>query len=199
MSYYPESISELFLRPRNAGEVHEADAVGDTGSLVCGAALRLTMRVDALSHRITEAKFKAAGCGYLMAAASILTEIIKDMTIEEAASLTSQVEEIMAENLGRFPFDKQHCASLCRDALGAAITGYRTLPESVWTGEEALICTCFAVSEKTIEEAIETYALHTVEQVTRACRAGAGCGSCRPLIEDILDDYWRTASLWRQE
>ncbi len=199
MSYYPESINEFFLRPRNAGDVHEADAVGDTGSLTCGAALRLTMRVDALSHQIMEAKFKAAGCGYLIAAASVLTEVIADITIEEASSLTSQLEEIIAERLGQFPNGKQHCASLCRDALGAAITGYRTLPQTEWIGDEALICTCFAVPEKTIEQVIQVSALHTVEQVTGACNAGGGCGSCQPLIEDIIDDYWRTESLGLSE
>jgi NifU homolog involved in Fe-S cluster formation len=192
VSYYPENIREFFLHPRNVGEVHEADAVGDTGSLTCGAILRLTIKVDALSHKVTDAKFKAAGCGYLIAAASVLTELIEGITMEEAVSLTSIAEEVISERLGQFPPEKKHCATLCRDALGAAITGYRTSPQTEWIGDEALICTCFAVSEKTIEQAIQTASLHTVEQVTRACNAGAGCGSCHPLIEDIIEDYMRT-------
>jgi NifU-like protein len=191
MSFYAAHIGKLFLEPRNVGEVHEADAIGDTGSLVCGAALRLTLKVDARSHQITEAKFKAAGCGYLIAAASVMTELISDITVEEASSLTVMLEDVIAEHLGDFPSEKQHCAALCRDALGAAITGHRTSLQTEWTGDEALICTCFGVSEKTIEQHIQTDALHTIEQVTFACNAGGGCGSCHPLIEDILDDYWR--------
>lgn len=195
MSFYPKHINEYFLRPRNVGEVHEADAVGNTGSPVCGAAVRLTLRIDASSRKITEAKFKAAGCGYLIAAASVLTEILNDLTIAEATTLPTLLESIVAEQLGEFPLQKQHCATLCRDALGAAITAYRTSSQTEWNGDEALICTCFGVSEQTIERVIESAALHTVEQVTRACNAGGGCGSCHPLIEDILDDYWRTMNL----
>lgn len=191
MPYYPESINELFLRPRNAGEIHEASAIGDTGSLVCGAGLRLTLRVDALSHRITEARFKAAGCGYLIAAASVMTEMLAEITIEEAASLTSMLEEALIEQLGKFPAEKAHCAALCRDALGAALTGYRASASIEWAGDEALICTCFGVSERAIEEAIQASSLATVAEVTRACNAGAGCGSCHPLIEDILENYLR--------
>lgn len=195
MSYYAGQVRQLFLHPRNVGEVHEADAIGDTGSLVCGAALRLTLKVDARSHHITEAKFKAAGCGYLIAAASVTTEFLSGITVEEATSLTAMLEDVIAEHLCDFPSEKQHCAALCRDALGAAMTGYRTSLQTEWTGDEALICTCFGVSEKTIEQHIQTDALHTIDQVTAACNAGGGCGSCHPLIEDILDDYWRTQEL----
>ncbi len=192
MSYYAGRIRELFLRPRNVGEVHEADAIGDTGSLRCGAALRLTIKVDPHTRRITGAKFKAAGCGYLIAASSLLTELLQDITMEEAASLTAMLEETIEEHLQEFPTDKKHCAVLCRDALGAAVTAYRTSSSTEWTGDEALICTCFGISEKTIEQVIRADSMHAVEQVTRACNAGAGCGSCHPLIEDILDDYLRT-------
>lgn len=195
MPIYAGRIRELFLRPRNVGEIFEADAIGDTGSLTCGAALRLTLKVDALSHHITDAKFKAAGCGYLFAAASVMTWMLKDITVEEASSLTATLEEILTEHLGMFPPDKQHCATLCRDALGAAMTGYRTASQTEWTGDEALICTCFGVSENTIERVIQSGSLRTIEQVTGTCNAGGGCGSCHPLIEDILDDYWRTGGL----
>lgn len=195
MSYYPPRINEYFQRPLNVGEAHEADAIGDTGSLRCGAVLRLTLKLDATSHKITEAKFKAAGCGYLIAAASVMTEMLIELTIEEAASLTVMLEEALSERLEKFPTGREHCALLCRDALGAALTAYRTQAHTEWSGDEALICTCFGVSEGTIEQTISSGSLTTVEQVTRACNAGAGCGSCHPLIEDIIDDYWRQINL----
>ena len=69
---------------------------------------------------------------------------------------------------------------------------YRQTTLEEWAGEEVLICTCFGVSEKTIERVIQTCSLHTVKEVTRACNAGGGCGSCHPLIEDILEGYWRS-------
>jgi NifU-like protein len=188
MSYYPGPISEHFFNPRNVGEVESEDACGDVGSLVCGAVVRLSLKIDAATHRITGAKFKAAGCGFLVAAASVLTEHIEGMVVGEAARLMT--EEIV-EKLQGVPQDRTHCVSLCLEALHAAAVDYRRATLEEWTGEEALICTCFGVSEKSIERAIQTRSLSTVEQVTSSCNAGGGCGSCLPLIEDILEDYLR--------
>ena len=189
VSYYPLVISDHFANPRNVGEVSGEDAYGDTGSLVCGAVVRLSLKIDAASHRITEAKFKAAGCGFLIASGSLLTEMVEGMVLGEAARLDGSE---LAEKLCAVPADKLHCVALCCEALHEAAVLYRRTTLEEWIGEEALICTCFGVSEKTIERVIHTRSLHTVEQVTRACNAGGGCGSCQPLIEDILEDYWRS-------
>jgi NifU-like protein len=192
MPYYPDRINDHFLDPRNVGEVESEDAFGDTGSLICGAVVRLSLKIDAASHRITEAKHRTVGCGFLIASASLLTEIIEGMVVGEAASLS---ESEIAEKFGAggvVPQDKLHCVALCCEALHEAAVHYRQTTLEEWTGEEALICTCFGVSEKSIERMIAARSLHTIEQVTRACDAGGGCGSCHPLIEDILGDYWRT-------
>ena len=192
VSFYAGRIQELFLSPLNVGEADYSTATGEVGSLVCGASLRLTIKLDPSSRVITDARFKAAGCGYLIAAASILTETLKELTLEEASVLPTLLEGEFDEQLGKFPAEKRHCAMLCRDALGSAITAFRATSATEWVGDEALICTCFGVSETTIEGVIEAASLRTVEQVTAACNAGGGCGSCQPLIEDILDDYLRT-------
>jgi NifU-like protein len=189
MSYYPARINEHFLNPRNVGEVEGADAVGEKGSFTCGALLRLSLKIDARSQMITDAKFKATACGFLIASASVLTETIKDVAIGRAARLP---ESAITDWLGGLPNDRTHCAALCREALHAALANYHNATREEWTGDEALICTCFCVSEKSIESVIHSRSLRTIEQVTRACNAGGGCGSCHPLIEDILDDYWRT-------
>jgi NAD(P)H-nitrite reductase large subunit len=104
------------------------------------------------------------------------------------------LDAVFTDHLGTFPPEKQHCAFLCRDALGSAITLFRTSTFTEWAGDEVLICTCFGVAEKTIERVIQSASLRSVEQVTSACNAGGGCGSCHPLIEDILDDYLRTGN-----
>jgi NifU-like protein len=189
MPYYPDRINQHFLNPRNVGEAEDADAVGEAGALICGAILRLTLKIDAGQQRITEAKFKAIGCGFLIASASVLTETIKEMAISRAAMLP---ESAITDWFEELPLDRKHCAALCREALHAALSNYHNATREEWMGDEALICTCFAVSEKTIEHAIRARSLQTIEQVTRACNAGGGCRSCHPLILDILDDYWRT-------
>jgi NifU-like protein len=189
MSYYPERINEHFLNPRNVGDLPDADAVGEAGSFTCGALLRLSLKIDANAQRIADAKFRATGCGFLIASASALTETIKDLAISRAATLT---ESAITDWFGEMPASKTHCALLCREALLKALANYHSAALGEWTGDEALICTCFGVSEKTIERAVGERSLRTVHEVTRACNAGGGCGSCQPLIVDILEDYWRT-------
>jgi NifU-like protein len=155
--------------------------------------MRISLHIDE-SQRIVEAKFKAAGCSVLVASAELLTNQILGKTTGEAAALCQQVRLIEAQ-LGPIETDRMDCPRLASDALVAAIREYSDAIRDTWEGEQALICTCFGVSERRIEREISTNGLRTVTEVTRACNAGAGCRSCWPLIEDILDDYSRSESI----
>lgn len=177
-------VAEHFLSPRNVGEAAEPDFTGRSASLECGATLRVSIHLDELQH-IAEAKFKAAGCSVLVASLSLLTEEVKGKTTAEAAACGHQ-PEALREHLGICEPAKGHCPALACHALIAAISKYSDETRSEWTGDEALICTCFGVSERTIERQIQEYGLSTVAEVTRSCNAGAGCGSCHQLIEEIL-------------
>ncbi len=178
-------INEHFFDPKNVGNVEDADAVARAGSVTCGATLRISLRVDE-SQRITDAKFKSAGCSHLVAASSLLTEQVKGKTTAEAAVLGQSPQKSVIEELGGWPLDRDHCAALACEALISAVRQYSESVREEWAGDEALICTCFGVSERTIENAIKAGGLLTVAEVTRTCNAGAGCGSCYSLIEDIL-------------
>lgn len=191
MSFYPRLIQQHFDAPRNAGELPDADAIGDVGSLRCGALMRIALKIHAETATIIEARFKTLGCGYLVACASVLTETVKGLPLSRAALLN---EAAITDWFNGLPQDKAHCAVLARETLHAALADYHNARQEEWTGDEALVCTCFGVSEKSIESAINKSALRTISQVTKACNAGGGCRSCHPLIEDILDDYWRTIS-----
>jgi NifU-like protein len=184
------SLTELFLNPRNVGEASQPSFIGRSASFLCGATLRISLHLDD-SQRIVEAKFKAAGCSVLVASASLLTEQVLGKTTGEAASLCRQVR-LIEEQLGPDEIDRIDCPGLACEALVAAIREYSDAIRDSWEGDQALICTCFGVSERRIEQAIHENNLTTVAEVTRACNAGAGCRSCYPLIEDILDDYSRS-------
>jgi NifU-like protein len=192
MPYYPSRINEHFLAPQNVGDIQEADANAEAGSFTCGAILRLSLQIDRAAQTILDAKFKAAGCGYLIASASLMTEIIKGLTTAEAAAASRLLQEALREHFGATPVEKAHCAHLCSEALRESVAHYSQRVRDEWTGEEALICTCFGISEKRIEQRVSENRLRTVGDVTRACNAGGGCGSCHPLIEEILENYWRT-------
>lgn len=186
-------IKEHFFNPRNVGSIRDADAVAGAGSISCGAILRISLRVDE-SQRITDAKFKAAGCSYLVAASSLLTEQIKGKTTAEAAGLGQSPKKSVTDQLCDWPVDRDHCAALACEALIASVKQYSDSVREEWTGDEALICTCFGVSERTIENEIKARGLQTIAEVTKASNAGAGCRSCYSLIQEILDDRCREGS-----
>jgi NifU-like protein len=177
-------LQEHFFSPRNVGELGENSYRGSAGSTSCGAAIRIAIDVDS-SQTVTAIKFKAAGCNVLVATASVLTESAINKTTAEAAELALNVDQI-AESLSDGHREKRTCGRLAGEALLTAITAYSDTIREEWNGDESLICTCFCVSERTIESEIQKGHLSTVLDVTRACSAGGGCRSCWPLIEDML-------------
>jgi NifU-like protein len=179
-------LVELFLSPRNVGEAVAPRFVGRSASFECGASVQISLHIDEL-QKITDAKFKAAGCSVLVASASLLTDQIIGKTTGQAASLGQSVDTLRAQ-FGNLPAERNECPALACEALISAIQGYSDTARDEWEGDEALICTCFCVSERTIEQEIQAAGLKTIAEVTAACNAGAGCRSCYPLIEDILDE-----------
>ncbi len=192
MSFYPPKISAVFQAPKNIGQANGANAVGTNATFICGAVLRFTLRIDGKTKEILEAKFKTNGCGYLIAAAEVLAKKIVGKHLAELHGLDNRILQAHIEDeLGEFETSRKHCLSLSLETLHAAFADFRAAQIEEWTGEKALVCTCFGVSEETIEQVIKNESLATVEEVAGQCNAGGGCGSCQPLIQEILDDLLR--------
>ena len=180
---YTDKVMEYFFKPRNAGYIEDADGLGAVGSLACGDALTLTFKLDA-DGRIADAKFKTFGCASAIASSSVLTEMIKGMTLEEAEKVSNQ--DIVTE-LGGLPEQKMHCSVMGHDALKAAIANYRNKGKPSTPKKGTVVCTCFGVTDEEISEVIRTNNLTTVEQVTNYCKAGGGCGGCHGQIQTLID------------
>jgi len=174
-------LCDHFFHPRNVGDASEPSFTGRSASLNCGAHVRFSIQVDE-AHLISQSRFRAAGCNVLVAAASFLTEQITGMTTADAAAF-AQNPPALSQQLRA---ESEQCVELACNALLDAIREYSNAARDDWAGDEALICTCFFVSERTIEREIQTRGLATVAEVTKACNAGAGCGSCHQLIQEIL-------------
>ena len=180
---YTDKLKDHFFNPRNVGEIEEPDGVGEVGSLACGDALKLTFKLDD-NGRIDDAKFKTFGCASAIATSSVLTEMIKGLTLDEAAKVTNKN---IADYLGGLPEQKMHCSVMGREALEAAIENYQSGGKKKHELEGNVICTCFGVTDKEIERVIRENNLTTVEEVTNYCKAGGGCGGCQSEIEKMIE------------
>ncbi len=177
---YTDKVKDHFLNPRNAGELEDANAVGEVGSMACGDALKLELKVDD-EGKIEDAKFQTFGCASAIASASALTELLKGKTLKEAEKITNQE---IADFLGGLPKEKMHCSVLGRQALEAALADYKGEPQKEQEGE--IVCECFGVTDIEIEKAIRENNLSSVEEVTNYTKAGGGCENCHDTIRELI-------------
>ncbi len=181
---YTDKVKEIFLHPKNVGEIENPDAVGEVGNIVCGDALKLTLKIDRKTDRIVDAKFRTFGCASAIASSSALTELIKGKTTDEALKISNKE---IAEYLGGLPKEKMHCSVMGQESLEAAISNYRgERPPEAEEGE--IVCKCFDVTEKKIRRVIIENNLKSADDVTNFTKAGGGCGECIPEIEKILKE-----------
>jgi NifU-like protein len=184
---YSDKVMEHYEHPRNVGVIEDADAVGEVGSLVCGDALKLTLKIE--EGVIRDARFKTFGCGSAIASASALTEMIKGKSLDEAAKLTNKD---IADYLGGLPTEKMHCSVMGQEALEAAIANFRGVKLEAHAEDEGeVVCKCFGITDTKIKRVALANNLHTVEGITNYTKAGGGCGACIPKIEDLLEEVWR--------
>jgi nitrogen fixation NifU-like protein len=110
---------EHFQHPRNVGEIPDADGIGEVGNPVCGDMMTFYIKVE--NNQIVDVKFKTFGCGAAIAVSSMVSEMAKGKTIEDALKITN---ELVAQELGGLPPNKMHCSNLGADALHRAIEDY---------------------------------------------------------------------------
>jgi nitrogen fixation NifU-like protein len=117
---YTDKVMDHFQNPRNVGEIADADGIGEVGNAVCGDIMKIYLKVE--DGRIADVKFKTFGCGAAIATSSMVTEMVKGKTLDEALQITNKA---VAEALDGLPPQKMHCSNLAADALHKAIEDYR--------------------------------------------------------------------------
>ncbi|TVR11390.1 MAG: Fe-S cluster assembly protein NifU, partial [Phormidium sp. GEM2.Bin31] len=195
---YTDKVMTLFHEPHNMGAIApedctegEAIAVGEVGSIACGDALRLHLRIQKANDLILDARFQTFGCASAIASSSALTDLVKGKTLDEALRIDNRT---IAEFLGGLPQEKMHCSVMGQEALEAAIANYHGVPVAIDEDddESPLICQCFGVTETRIKRVIRDNHLTTAEEVTNYIKAGGGCGSCLAELDDLVAEVYES-------
>ncbi|WP_017314875.1 Fe-S cluster assembly protein NifU [Mastigocladopsis repens] len=196
---YTDKVMDLFYNPKNQGVLEDKSetgikiAVGEVGSIACGDALRLHLKIEEESDKIVDARYQTFGCTSAIASSEALVDIIKGLTLDEALNVSNKD---IANYLGGLPQAKMHCSVMGQEALEAAIYNYRGIAHDVHEDDDegALVCTCFGISENKIRRVIVENNLTAAEEVTNYVKAGGGCGSCLTTIDDIIASVHRSAA-----
>ena len=188
MSIYPPQISDKFAEPKYAGKPDRPNGVGTAATFVCGSFVRFSIRTGHETKQVESARYQTNGCGFMVAASEIISEHVTGKTLGELHGFDDeQLRSVIEGTVGVVESGRKHCLEACFEAIHAAFADYRALQLEEFQGEKALICTCFGVTEERLEGVIRGLKDPSVEAVGDVCNAGMGCGSCRMLIEEMID------------
>ena len=184
---YPDSITKTISGLKHFSADEGPGTVGKDVNFACGSFVRFY--VDIEDGAVTSVTFSSNGCGYMMAAADMLADHVAGRELTELQGLAEgRLHEYVDGRIDKAPVGRNDCIDSCINALRGAFAHFRNSQIEEFRGEKALICTCFGVTEETIERVLQNAAVETVVDVTRLCRAGGGCGSCTMMIQEMLDN-----------
>lgn len=187
-SQYPDEVQARSISSEYARRNPESNIEGRFAALECGTYVSFLLEIDADRKSVRSAAFRSNGCGWMIAAADVLAERLNGRRFADLHGLEfSELARNVVDTLCEFPAARRHCLTTCIEAIKQAFGEFRRRQLEEFAGEKALICTCFGVSEDTIEKAIVSRRPMTVADVGALTRAGTGCGSCQFLIQELID------------
>ena len=140
------------------------------------------------SKTVSDVRFRSNGCGYMIATSDLLADLVKGLQLGELHGLDNEDLSLKIDTAFDVVSSERHqCVDVCIEALRLVFADFRSRQIEEFRGENALVCTCFGVTEETIETHLNQQSIKTVEDVTNVCNAGGGCGSCRMLIQEMID------------
>lgn len=187
---YTDTVKDHFMNPRNIwkkDENWEPQGVGEVGSLACGDQMRVGIQVK--DGRISDIRWLTYGCASAIASTSMMSELVKGMTLEEAYKITPSM---ITNALGGLPEHKFHCSVLGDKALRAAIDDYlekNGMDNPYRKSVAKIICECKGVTDQMIEELVKTDQAKTLEDLQRLTGYGTGCGKCKSKVALQFEEY----------
>jgi len=188
---YTEKLKEHFESPKNilqGNDTSEFDGVGMEGNLQCGDQMMVVIKVEKGSEKITDCQWKTYGCASAIASTSVLSEMVKGMTLEEAFAVSPKD---VTKELGGLPENKIHCSVLGDKALRAAINDYYTrngMEDRVKKEQAKTICQCMSITDHDIEEAVLEGA-RSYYELQEHTKLGTVCGQCKDEAEAEMQKF----------
>ena len=188
---YTDAVKEHFINPKNVLRDEEPfleDGRGVVGNIKCGDEMMFVIQVDKKSNTIKDCRWKTYGCASAIASTSILSEVVKGMTLDAAFNVSPKD---IAARLGGLPEHKIHCSVLGDKALRAAINDFylrNNMPEKVRRETAKLICRCMNVTDHEIENAV-LEGVRTYLELQEHTKLGTVCGQCRDTAELLMREY----------
>lgn len=186
---YTDTVKDHFMNPRNIWskeENWEPDAFGEVGSLACGDQMRVGIIVK--DNKISDIRWLTYGCASAIASTSIMSELVKGMTLEEAYKITP---DVITNALGGLPEHKFHCSVLGDKALRAAIDNYldkNGLDNPYKKSIAKILCECKGVTDQQIEELVVSDKAKTLEDLEKLTGFGTGCGKCKAKVAQFFEE-----------
>jgi nitrogen fixation NifU-like protein len=188
---YTDAVKEHFMNPKNIlrdEESYQEDGKGVVGNIKCGDEMIVVIKVDREKSIITDCKWKTFGCASAIASTSVLSEMVKGMTLDDAYKVSAKD---IAKELGGLPDHKVHCSVLGDKALRTAINDYYVrngMKEKIKEEGERVVCECMHVTDHDVEQAVLEGA-RTFYEIQEMTKAGTGCGECKEEITQLLEVY----------
>lgn len=186
---YTDIVKDHFMNPRNIwnrDEKFEADGEGEVGSLACGDQMRIGIKV--VDNKIVDLKWLTYGCASAIASTSMMTEMAKGMTLEDAYHITP---DDVTKALGGLPNHKFHCSVLGDKALRAAIDNYlekNDMPNPYKNKAIKVICECNNVTDQMIEELVKNDKVKNLEELQEITNYGTSCGKCKSAVAETFEE-----------
>lgn len=187
---YTDTVKDHFMNPRNLwqeNEGFEPDGVGEVGSLACGDQMRVGIKVK--DGKVSDIRWLTYGCASAIASTSMMSELVKGMTLKEAYGITPNM---ITDALGGLPEHKFHCSVLGDKALRAAIDDYlekNNMDNPYKKSMAKIVCECKGVTDQAIEELVKTDQVKTLDDLKRLTGAGTGCGKCQGKLTGLIEEY----------
>ncbi len=188
---YTEKLKEHFMSPKNilqGDNTDDFDGVGMEGNLQCGDQMLVAIKVDKEKEVITDCKWKTYGCASAIASTSILSEMVKGMTLDQAFHVSPKD---VAKELGGLPDHKIHCSVLGDKALRAAINNFYSrngMDDKVKEEQAKIVCQCMNITDHDIEDAVLEGA-RTYYELQERTKLGTVCGQCKDEAEMLLEKF----------